>query len=297
MKTSIAINQLNPLASQSAVNFKVMQETIAQNAADGSILSIFPEDFLHGVLRSRADLVKAGRQFDEWVIKFCDLARQYQIDIIPGTFPYYKNGNLYNSTVYINGLGHVITTYSKNNLWLSEREEYQPSLKPPDVFEGVLGKTAIIICWDLLDHTLFEAVVRQGVEWIIVLSFWSINQSKDLAMNRGVVRNHYTSFSDSKLIDTLVSARVAEYNIGVVFCNFAGTHEYISDTGPQVAISANRSQIVAPYFAFRANLRNRKEATLVYEVNSVEQAIKDFEINYGRRSDIISSYPRQQHQA
>lgn len=291
MKTVISVNQLLPLANKPQANFQTMKSAIAKNSAAGSQLAIFPEDFLYGVLRGEYELIEAGKQFDAWIRKFCELAQEYDIDIIPGTLPCFRNGRIYNSTVYIDRRGKVLTHYSKNNLWLSEREHYQPSLQLPEVFTSVLGKTAIIICWDIFDHKLFKSAVTQGAEWVIVLAFWSINQSADLAAQRGVVHNRYPGFSDSKVLDSLIPARVSEYNLGMVFCNFAGKHSYMGKTGPQVAISANRSQVVIPYLSIQYKLSNRKEATLTCQVDDITQRIDDFEVHYGRRSDIVNARP------
>jgi predicted amidohydrolase len=292
MKTFISINQLNPISNQPSLNFATAQKTIAQNAAEGSRLAIFPEDFLYGILRDRKDLMNAGQQFEVWVKKFCDLAKKYQIAIIPGTFPCLKDGSIYNSTVYIDEQGNVKTKYSKNNLWLSERDDYRPSLQFPEVFKGVLGRMTIIICWDILDHNLFEYAVKHGAEWVVVLAFWSTNQSKDLAIKRGVPRSKRShNISSSKMIDYLVLSRVAEYNVGIIFSNFAGIHEYAGVNGPQRAISANRSQLISPYGAVQVALRNRKEASLFCKLGDTKQDMKDFETHYGRREDIMNSYP------
>lgn len=295
MNTTITINQLLPLANKPAVNFKVMQETIIKNSAEGSTLSIFPEDFLYGVLRSYSELHDAGQQFESWIKKFCELAKKYRTAIIPGTLPSIKNGEIHNSTVYIDKTGTVVAMYSKNNLWLSERGEYKPSLQLPKVFDSVLGKTAIIICWDIFDSRLFKHAIKQDAEWIIVLAFWSTNQSKDMAMSRGIVKNHYSGFSDSKMLDSLIQSRVAEYNIGLIFCNFAGKHDYTGITGPQRAISANRSQVVTPYLNVQYRASNRKEVSLKCRLDSITQSIKDFETHYGRRLDIANSYPWTSH--
>lgn len=291
MKTTISINQLLPLANQPMTNFETMKETIAKNSADGSKLSVFPEDFLYGILRNEAELVSAGRQFEMWVVKFCDLAKRYNIDIIPGTFPSVRDGCLYNSTVYIDKTGEVLTRYSKNNLWLSERDGYQPALQCPKVFDSVLGKTVVIICWDILDHRLFESAVKQNTEWVIILAFWSVNQSRDMAETRGKVGNRYAGFSDSRMIDVLIQSRVSEYDIGLIFCNFAGRHNYLGSTGPQYAVSANRSQLVTPYINILCRASNRKEVSLNCETESIMQAIVDFETHYGRRQDIVHGYP------
>lgn len=286
----IALNQLN-LQSNPQFNFEAMEQTIKQNAANGARLSIFPEDFLYGVIRDRTNLYAAARRFPEWIQRFAMLAKQYSVDIIPGTLPSSSAGLFYNSTVYIDSRGKILTNYSKNNLWLSERDEYAPSLNLPEVFESVVGKTAIVICWDVFYHKAFEAAVKQGAEWIIVLAFWSINQSDDLRIKRGRASRRYMDISDSKILDNLLRSRTVEYNCGIIFCNFAGVHTYEGTTGKQQAISANRTQVIDPHYKVYGRLSNRKEATLLCELDNITQSIQDFEIHYGRREDVAMNYP------
>lgn len=286
----IALNQLNPRSGH-RFNFEVMEQTIKQNAISGARLSIFPEDFLYGVIRDRRSLRAAAHQFPKWIQKFAKLAKQYNIDIIPGTLPSNSAGHFYNSTVYIDNEGKILTEYSKNNLWLSERDEYVPSQKLPEVFTSAVGKTAVIICWDVFYHKAFGAAIKQGAEWIIVLAFWSINQSEDLRIKRGKASHRYTDISDSKILDNLLRSRAVEYNCGIIFCNFAGAHTYEGMAGKQRAISANRTQVVDSHYKVYGRLSNRKEATLLCELDDITQSIKDFEIHYGRREDVVMDYP------
>ncbi len=289
----IALNQLNP-QSNPRLNFETMEKTIKHNAASGARLSLFPEDFLYGIIRDHDGLRAAAQQFPDWTREFSALARKYNIDIIPGTLPSSSDGRFYNSTVYINNAGKILSQYSKSNLWLSERDEYTSSHHLPEVFTSVVGKTAIIICWDVFYRQAFEAAIKQGAEWVIVLAFWSINQSDDLRYKRGKASRRYPDISDSKILDNLLRSRAVEYNCGIIFCNFAGVHTYEGITGKQRAISANRTQVIDPHYKVYGRLSNRKEATLLCDVDDIKQSIEDFEIHYGRREDIIMNYPNVQ---
>ena len=290
----VSINQLLPRANDPEVNFELLDRTVHKNKEDGSILSIFPEDYLYGVLRSRSDIISAGEQFNYWVKRFQGIAVKYHIDIVPGSFPNYRDGKLYNSTVYINASGEILTQYSKCNLWLAEREEYTPSLKPPEVFDGVLGKTAIIICWDILDHELFRSAIKHGAEWIICVSFWSTNQSDDMAQKRGKVQKGLWGYSDSHFLTNLVPVRSVEYGVNMIFCNFGGVHTYKGKTGAlRYSKSAGRSQIMTPRRQLYRIIRNRFQATLTVDINLAEIAkeYKSAEIGYGRREDVAGNYP------
>ncbi len=170
-------------------------------------------------------------------------------------------------------------------------EEYYPSIEAPKVFTTPLGKTLLIICWDLLDHRLFESAVKQGVQWIIDIAFWSVNQSNDLSCERGKSPRKYRKYSDSQIIDALIKTRVTEYNLGVIFCNFGKTHAYAGRRGTDKAISAGRSQLLSPLHEIQKKIGHRKEQVLICDIADIKPLIRDNEIFYGRREDIKLGYP------
>ncbi len=290
----ITINQLLPKSNDPEANFWAMEEAVKENKATGAVLSIFPEDFLYGVLRQRQQLTSAGEAFETWVSRFRALAKKYGIDLIPGTSPSYENGKIHNSAVYINSLGEVLAQYSKCNLWLAERDEYAPSLDPPEVFETMLGNTAIIICWDILDHMLFRAAVRGGVKTIICLAFWSSNQNEDLALKRGRINKKEWGYSDSNFLRNLVQLRAVEYGITMIFANFGGTHRYQGLTGEVMeSKSAGQSQFTTPRHSQRDSILNSRPGILSVDINVEKLALehREAEIGYGRRVDVANNYP------
>ena len=85
-----------------------------------------------------------------------------------------------------------------------------------------------IICWDLMDHKLFEEAIKQEVEWIINVSLWYTNQSKDLERRRGKTKNKYRiPVRRSERLSSIIETRSTEYNLGIIFCNIGGIHKYI----------------------------------------------------------------------
>ncbi|MDO8638847.1 MAG: hypothetical protein Q7R43_04685, partial [Candidatus Daviesbacteria bacterium] len=189
--------------------------------------------------------------------------------------------------IYINHQGQIINQTKKTNLWLSERSDYAPSNNPPRCFKSTLGKTLLIICWDIMDHKLFEIAIKQGARWVIIISLWSINQSSDLVKERGKPLKMYPNNIDSKIIDSLINSRVNEYNIGIIFCNFAKTLRYQGKyTLSDIAISAGHTQIVSPLFQILKKINSRKEGILIHDIPDIKELIRDHEIFYGRREDI-----------
>lgn len=292
MKARIALCQLTPLVNQPEKNLVKMKSAVRKCSKSGVKLCIFPEDFLYGILRGKDNIKEAGEKFQFWTNAFCELAKKYRIDLIPGSLPLSEKGNLYNTTVYINSKGKVVNKYRKTNLWLSERFDYRSSPYRPKSFQSFLGKTMIIICWDLMNHQLFESAVKQNVDWIIVISLWSTNQSNDLAKERGRPKNKYPGNMDSSLIDSMIRARVYEYNLGIIFCNFAKTLKYEGENSSfEFAFSAGRTQVVVPLIGVVKKLNNKQENILISDLPDIKEYIKDYEILYGRRNDIKKTYP------
>lgn len=293
MKTRIALCQLNPMSNKPEENFLKIEKTLKKYFEKDISLFIFPEDFLFGILRDKTELIKAGGDFELWKKRFSNLSKKHKVDIIPGSFPLLNNERLFNTTTYINKNGEILNQYSKNNLWLSEREEYSPSLVPPKVFDSVLGKTVQVICWDLMDRKLFEEAIKQNAEWVINVSLWSTNQTRDLARERGKTKNVYRiSTRKSERLSSLIEARCMEYNVGMIFCNIGGIHSYIASDGlKQNAKSAGCTQAITPLDNIKRITKNRKEQILICDVPEIKDYISDHEIFYGRREDIKNNYP------
>ena len=293
MKTPIALCQLSPLSGRPEDNFNKIEQIIKKHSSQRILLFIFPEDFLYGILRDRNEILEAGKKFSFWINRFSALAVKYNTDIIPGSFPLFEKGKLFNTTVYINKKSQVLNQYSKTNLWLSEREDYSISKNPPKCFNSVLGKTVQIICWDLMDHKLFEEAVRQGAEWVIIVSLWSLDQSRDLSRIRGKTKNIYKlPIRKSERLDSIIETRSIEYDLGMIFCNIGGDHSYIAlDKMEQLARSAGSTQIIVPLAGIKKSVKNRKEQILICDVPKIKEYISDHEIFYGRREDIQRGYP------
>lgn len=187
-----------------------------------------------------------------------------------------------------------MTQYSKCTLWLAERDEYTPSLDPPEVFESVLGKTSIIICWDILDHALFRSAVRNGTKTVICLAFWSSNQNEDLAQKRGRINKREWGYSDSSFLRDLVRVRAAEYGITMLFANFGGIHKYQGMSGEvRESRSAGQSHFATPRGGQSQAIFNRRPSILSVDIDPARLALeyKEAEIGYGRHEDVVNNYP------
>lgn len=294
MQEKVLVCQLSPTNNYPNNNFNQIEKWVKEAKAKGVSLCVFPEDFLFGIIRGRDALLEAGLEYEKWVKRFSELATKFQIDIVPGSLPRRVRSSIYNATVYINKKGEVAGECSKSNLWLSERGEYMSSKEEPEVFDTILGKTSLLICWDLMKHSLFESIVRKGGEWIICPTLWSTNQSPSLKEERGQATglSRYHSFGDSKRLNNLIASRVFDYNIGIILCNIGEKAEYIDSKGKKIiARSAGRSQVVGPnYSVLSKPLPNKIQAiSITIDAKITKEASSDAEILYGRREDILNT--------
>lgn len=294
MQEKILVCQLSPTNNYPNNNFTQIEKWVKEAKSKGISLCVFPEDFLLGIIRGRDALLEAGLQYEIWIQKLSKLAVKYKIDIVPGSFPRRSGDRVYNSTVYIDIKGRVLGEHSKSNLWLSERGEYDPSEEEPEVFDTILGKTSLLICWDLMRHSLFESIVSKGVEWVIAPTLWSTSQSPSLKEERGQATglSRYRWFGDSKRLNNLIASRVFDYNIGIILCNIGEKAEYIDAQGKKiVARSAGRSQVVGPnYSVYSTPLTQRVSSfTVTIDTELTKEAIVDAEVLYARREDILNN--------
>lgn len=285
--TKVSVFQYTTITGRFDHNIARMQHELRNAADNGVELCVFPEYFMSGIIRSREEILRAADRAKGGIKQLCDIARECHMQIIPGSYPVLEDGVCYNETCFIDQTGRVVSTHRKRNLWINERDQLSPGFGPIRVFDSVLGKTTMLICWDLMDRRLFEQAVATGSEWIVCVSLWSTNQPKHLRKLRGGPSQPYPGYSDAKLLDALLATRALEYNIGIVFCNVGGHHEYIEDGERDVARSAGRSQVVVPLLRSYGKITSRQEQSLTVDIPDISTTIKDCERFYGRREDVI----------
>jgi hypothetical protein len=112
-----------------------------------------------------------------------------------------------------------------------------------------------------MNPKIFEEAVKQNAEWIINVSLWSTNQTRSLKRTRGRTKNkYYIPVRNSERLDSIIEARSTEYDIGIIFCNIGGKHQYLAEDGLiQHANSAGNTQVIAPLDVIRKTVKDRAE--------------------------------------
>lgn len=178
------------------------------------------------------------------------LAQEYQINIVGGSFANIKNDKVYNSSVVINRKGDVVYRYDKVHLVpMLDEHLYLTGGETSHVFELEGIKMGLIICFDLRFPELSRSLALDGAEVLFVVAEWP-----DIRLN------HWKH---------LQIARAIENQIYLVSVNNVGMHNGNRFGGT--------SMIVDPWGEVLASGGEEHEATITKEIdlNKVPQIRKE----------------------
>src|SRR3989344_2913835 len=247
MKIKIAVVQFDIRQFSPEENLKRAEVFISKAALAKAHIIVFPEDFLTGPIERRRELADGNNTYRK---QFQNLARQYKIDIVPGSFIELDHKGLHNTTYYIDATGKVKARYRKVNLWLSERKYITPG-NEVSVFNTQFGKIGLIICCDLIFPEIFRKMANKGVNIVICPSYWTF-----------------------------------ENEIIMVYCNSAGNLILPKFKGKLLG----HSQIAVPFMGAIKKLEHNNEEMFVQEVDTaiLKDAEKAYKIRKDLKTRVLS---------
>lgn len=264
---TIAVVQCEIAQYEPEANLRKMAGFVVEASAAYADVIVFPEDAITGPISGERQFVDfAGK----YVHYFQRLARQYVIDIVPGSIIEGDSDGWYNTTYYISSDGTVTGKYRKVHLWHPERA-YLTSGDAFPVFDTKHGKVGLLICWDLIFPEAFRAMVKQGVELVFCPSYWCFEDA-----GIGVTHN---AQAEVVVVNALCIARAFENGIVLVFANAANGSK--SDLNENLI---GQSQITVPFKGVLTRLDHAQEAMFLRSVDTA--ILRDAETVYTIRSDI-----------
>jgi predicted amidohydrolase len=241
-------------------------------------LICFPEEFWFGPLDyypkiKREEIVN---RITPQIIKFFqEQAKNYSINIIPGSFIVKENNFYFNKTLIINKKGKIILTHKKQKLvpFGFEGENVTPGNDDLKVVKIDGIKIGVLICRELFYPHLFKELREKGAEIIFIPSFWSKRSSDYLRHN---LKNKIKVWSEMKVIDALCQARAFENELAICFCNASGRLKYKN----KFSILAGRTQVCLPFYGCIKNLKQNKEGMIVFNFDKsiIEDARKAYRL-------------------
>ncbi|KAF1932993.1 carbon-nitrogen hydrolase [Didymella exigua CBS 183.55] len=274
----VAVVQLYPKPLDLEHNFNQAANFIRSAATQGAELVVLPEYHLTNWLPKDPSFAGLCDQWETYLKKYQELAKECGICIVPGTIVEGHRGEekeedrLLNVAYFIRNDGKIAGKYVKKNLWGPERDHLTSSTTHPhEVFDTPIGKVGMLICWDLAFPEAFRELIAAGAKIIIIPTFWTLNDCN----KEGLARN---PASEALFLDSILTARAFENTCAIVFAN-AG--------GPPGKGYAGLSQVTVPFVGPLAKLGSAAEGMIVVDLDL--QTLEDAEANYQIRSDISRS--------
>ena len=195
-------------------NFEKAANFIRSAALQKAELAVLPEYHLLNWVPHDPKFKDACSKWQEYLDKYIALAKECNINIVPGTIIELHNAGtaeekLLNVAYFITNTGEIAGKYVKKNLWgdIERLHLTSSSTDPHPVFDTPLGKVGMLICWDLAFPEAFREMISQGAKLIIIPTFWTLSDcSKEgLAIN---------PTSEGLFLDSMLTARCFENTCG-----------------------------------------------------------------------------------
>ena len=233
---------------------------------------MLPEYHISSWLPQREELLAIARDYKSYLDRYCALAKELQICLVPGTIleagSHETNTNaIANVCHFIGPDGKVLGRYQKRNLWHPEKPilTASPDEIPHVAFDTPLGRVGLLICWDLAFPEASRALIADGAEIHICPAFWLVSDGGD----DGAAVNPE---SEVLFLDTACVMRAFENTAAVVFVNAAGAAKGDADgvapgQDAQGREYAGVSQVALPMKGSLGRLGSGEEGLSIVDVD------------------------------
>ncbi len=229
----VALCQL-PISEDPAVNLGRVSAAVADAAAGGAGLAVFPEATL---ARFGSDLRSAAETTEGPFNRGLSMtAREHGVGIVAGVFEPAPGGRVYNTVVGYDAAGGLVAAYRKIHLYdaLGQREsEFVEPGSEPVLFDLGGLRIGILTCYDVRFPELARALAAGGAQLLVVPAAWAAGLFKE---------EHWV---------TLVRARAIENTVWVAAA------DQVPDPADPVAgapTGIGRSMLVDPMGTVRLDL-------------------------------------------
>lgn len=248
--------------------------------------------------------IRACSQWSEYLEKYKTLARECEVNIVPGTIvealkdDQTGDDKLVNVAYFIDDKGEVLGRYEKKNLWHPERPHLTSSTTSPhEVFQTPIGPVGLLICWDLAFPEAFRELIAAGAKTIIIPTFWTRTDCSPYGLS-------VNPRAEEVFLEATITARAYENTCAVIFVNaggpatsrksrevpepqegVAGSAPHIKPTNPHYA---GLSRVAVPFVGALGDETkdSATEGMSIVEVNM--RHVEEAEANYKVREDIGS---------
>ena len=185
-----------PVSSDPSVNLGRAKAALAEAAAAGAQLAVFPEGTQ---ARFGTDLRAVAEPTDG---AFChglsEAARDHGIALVAGVFEPGPGGLVYNTAVAFDGRGRLAAAYRKIHLFdaLGQRESDQVAAGDEPIVTGLDGlRVGLLICYDIRFPEQARALAARGADLMVVPAGWAAGLFKE---------EHWVTLTRARAIENTV---------------------------------------------------------------------------------------------
>lgn len=208
----VCMVQTTSCIGQKEYNLKRAESLIAEAAAGGADLVLFPEMYTTGYTAGHEIFELAEPACDKTFERMSAAASKHSVHVVYG-YPELRRQRVFNSANFIDDKGELIGTYAKTHLFEGERKHFTPGSEYP-VFDTCFGRVGMEICYDIEFPEPSRRLAAKGAKIIICIAA--------------------SMLPGNGLHDGFAKARAKENHVIIPYCNYTGSDEnftYVGQSG------------------------------------------------------------------
>jgi predicted amidohydrolase len=175
----VALCQL-PVSSAPRANLDRVRTAVAEAAASGARLAVFPEGTQ---ARFSADLRAVAEPLDgPFCTELADIARAEGVAVVAGVFESAPDGRVFNTTVGYDTDGRLAAAYRKIHLFDALGHHESDDVAPGDdlVIADLAGlRVGFLTCYDIRFPELARSLAAGGAQLLVVPAAWAAGLFKE----------------------------------------------------------------------------------------------------------------------
>ncbi|MFC3298156.1 carbon-nitrogen hydrolase family protein [Arthrobacter agilis] len=236
----VSVGQFRP-GGDAPANLAVMRELVAEAAAGGSELIVFPEESMFSIGKVEGPLQRAVEEnWTSFVQQVSFMAAEHSIAVVAGGYESSGEERPFNTLVLIDATGRIVDTYRKLHLYDAFSYQESTRIKPGDggIKIADLGgiRVGLMTCYDIRFPEQARALADAGADLICVPAAWFKGDHKI---------DHW---------ETLLRARAIENTL------------WVAAAGTSSAHTIGHSAIIDPMGIPQAHLEEEERGVVTTEV-------------------------------
>ena len=279
--SKVSVAQVNPVKGDVAGNLEMIRSRVAEAAAGGSELVVFPELTLTGLVGAAEAKALAEPATGGSVNQLIDISMQHHIYIVAGMVE--RDGDKLYNTAVLTGPEGLAGKYRKMHLCELDRDWATPGDLGFGHFNTPIGRLGILIGHDIVFPECGRMLALQGVDLICCPSAMNAPKPYGLAGTKNW-HNYPIPMGYSTMHWHLWRVRAGENNCYLAFANMTGSYIVGDDC-------FGRSGIFQPdTFLFPRNEKIMPEhetglATVTIDTSNLPGSV--YPTNVVRRKDLV----------